>query len=225
MGKYQTSARTRLALIDAAGQLAAEKGFNAISTRAIAQLAGENIGSIHYHFGGKEKLFEAVIHSVANRWEENPLDEVLASCDMATEYGQAEAIRRILRREVSLLFDKQMPSWYCRVIYQVMQFPNQLQDNFRAIAIDPASEQICKVFKTIDPTMDDETAELHFLLLLTPLFSHADYRTFILKKLGKTEYSSQYLQRLVDTCAMQTLLFFNLPTSEVEHPHDSKSIS
>ncbi|MBU1139121.1 MAG: TetR/AcrR family transcriptional regulator [Proteobacteria bacterium] len=222
MGIYQTSTKTRQALIDATGQLAAEKGFNAISTRAIAQLADENIGSIHYHFGGKEKLFEAVILSVATRWLENSPEDVLAECDLTTPSGQAEAIRRLVTREISLLFDKEVPSWHNRVIFQVMKYPNSLQNTFNAIVTDPESELLCRLFKTIDPDMDDETAELHFLLLLTPLISHADYQDIILKKLGQSEYSPQYLQRLVDTCVTQTLLFFNLPTSANETSHDSE---
>lgn len=222
MSEYQTSTKTRQALIDAAGQLAAEKGFNAISTRAIAQLAGENIGSIHYHFGGKEKLFEAVILSVATLWLENPLKNTLSDCDMTTAPGQAEAIRRIATREAALLFDKEIPPWHCRVVFQVMKYPNPLQDTFRTIVIDPENEQICGLMKKIDPTMDDETAEIHHLALLTPLIFHADYQDAILRRLGQPEYSDQYLQRLVDTCITQTLLFFNLPISRNERSHDSE---
>lgn len=222
MSTYQTSAKTRQALIEATGRLAAEKGFNAISTRAIAQLADENIGSIHYHFGGKEKLFEAVILSVATRWLENSLEDVFADCDITTASGQAQAIRRIVSREVSLLFDKEMPSWHNQVIFQVMKYPNPLQSTFRSIVTDPESELICRLFKTIDPSMDDETAELHFLLLLTPVVSHADYQDVILNKLGQTEYSPQYLQRLIDTCTTQTLLLLNLPLSANETSHDSE---
>ncbi|MCJ7600062.1 MAG: TetR/AcrR family transcriptional regulator, partial [Desulfobulbaceae bacterium] len=59
MATYETSLKTREALINAAGELAAEVGFASVSTRAIAVLAKENAGSIHYHFGSKEKLFEA----------------------------------------------------------------------------------------------------------------------------------------------------------------------
>lgn len=211
MSTYQTSTKTRQALIEATGRLAAEKGFNAISTRAIAKLAGENIGSIHYHFGGKEQLFEAVILSVATRWLENSLEDALVDCDMATPEGQAEAIRRVVNREVSLLFDKQMPSWYNRVIFQVMKYPNPLQNTFRSIVTDPESELICRLFKEIDPGLDDETSELHFLLLVTPLIAHADYQDVILSKLGQSEYSTKYLQRLVDSCVTQTLLFLTCP--------------
>ncbi len=48
--------QTRMALIHAALQLFGSKGFDATSTREIAGMAKANIGSIAYHFGGKEGL-------------------------------------------------------------------------------------------------------------------------------------------------------------------------
>jgi TetR/AcrR family transcriptional regulator, regulator of cefoperazone and chloramphenicol sensitivity len=47
---------TRIALIEAAIRLFGERGYDAVSTREIADLAAANIGSIAYHFGGKPGL-------------------------------------------------------------------------------------------------------------------------------------------------------------------------
>nr|WP_235679161.1 CerR family C-terminal domain-containing protein [Aquibium microcysteis] len=51
--------QTRFALIQAALKLFGEKGFDGTSTREIATAARANIGSIAYHFGGKEGLRSA----------------------------------------------------------------------------------------------------------------------------------------------------------------------
>jgi len=56
---------TRQKLISAALDLFGRIGFEATSTRAIAQAAGANIGSIKYHFGGKEGLYAAVAEHIA----------------------------------------------------------------------------------------------------------------------------------------------------------------
>ncbi|GAA5542575.1 hypothetical protein Brsp02_03205 [Brucella sp. NBRC 113783] len=50
------SDQTRMALIHAALRLFGSKGYDATSTREIAGFAKANIGSIAYHFGGKEGL-------------------------------------------------------------------------------------------------------------------------------------------------------------------------
>jgi AcrR family transcriptional regulator len=58
---------TRTTLIESAIRLFAERGYDAVSTRDIADLAAANIGSIAYHFGGKPGLrLASVEHVIAN---------------------------------------------------------------------------------------------------------------------------------------------------------------
>jgi AcrR family transcriptional regulator len=47
-------------ILDAAEQVFAESGFHGATTRAIAECAQANAALIHYYFGSKEALFEAV---------------------------------------------------------------------------------------------------------------------------------------------------------------------
>jgi TetR/AcrR family transcriptional regulator, regulator of cefoperazone and chloramphenicol sensitivity len=58
---------TRLALIEAGLQLFGRQSFAATSTRQLASLAQANIGSIAYHFGGKDGLRQACAEEVARR--------------------------------------------------------------------------------------------------------------------------------------------------------------
>jgi AcrR family transcriptional regulator len=48
-------------LISAAIRIFAAKGFAKASTREICQAAGANVAAIHYYFGGKEGLYQAVL--------------------------------------------------------------------------------------------------------------------------------------------------------------------
>lgn len=54
--------RTRRALLDAAERLFAEHGFAATSLRRITAAAGANLAAVHYHFGSKQELFDALFH-------------------------------------------------------------------------------------------------------------------------------------------------------------------
>jgi AcrR family transcriptional regulator len=54
-------ADTKTRILDAAENLFAANGFGAISLRAIIKEAGVNTASVHYHFGSKEGLIEAVL--------------------------------------------------------------------------------------------------------------------------------------------------------------------
>lgn len=48
-------------ILSTAERLIAEKGYHSTSVRDITGEAGVNVSAISYHFGSKEKLFEAVI--------------------------------------------------------------------------------------------------------------------------------------------------------------------
>jgi AcrR family transcriptional regulator len=48
-------------LLDAAEQLFADKGFEAVSVRDITKLAKQNVASVNYHFGGRDALLGLVM--------------------------------------------------------------------------------------------------------------------------------------------------------------------
>jgi AcrR family transcriptional regulator len=52
---------TRAALIDAAGELFAAHGVEGVSIRSINSQAGLAAASVHYHFGSKDRLLDAVL--------------------------------------------------------------------------------------------------------------------------------------------------------------------
>lgn len=58
---------TRQALIMAGLDLFGEHGFEATSTRMLAERAGANISAIPYYFNGKEGLYRAVVEYIAGR--------------------------------------------------------------------------------------------------------------------------------------------------------------
>ena len=51
---------TRRVLLDAAEECFAKAGFAGATTRQMAARAGVNVATLHYHFGSKEELFQAV---------------------------------------------------------------------------------------------------------------------------------------------------------------------
>ncbi|WP_307796062.1 TetR/AcrR family transcriptional regulator [Amycolatopsis sp. 195334CR] len=56
---------TEQRLIAAAERLFAEQGVDAVSMRGIMQAADTNVAAVHYHFGGKRGLLDAVLRSRA----------------------------------------------------------------------------------------------------------------------------------------------------------------
>lgn len=52
---------TRDRLLDAAERLVAERGIGATSARAVCAEAGANVAAVHYHYGSKDALVDAVL--------------------------------------------------------------------------------------------------------------------------------------------------------------------
>jgi AcrR family transcriptional regulator len=71
--------KTRSAILDVAERLFAEHGYAAVSLRDITAAAGANVAAINYHFGSKERLFEAVFERRIRPINEERLKR-LAAC-------------------------------------------------------------------------------------------------------------------------------------------------
>lgn len=54
-------------LLDAAERLVAERGVEGVSLRAVNAAAGTNVAAVHYHFGSKDALLEAVMRRRMDR--------------------------------------------------------------------------------------------------------------------------------------------------------------
>lgn len=59
-----TPETTREALLFAARQLFAQRGYDGTSIRALTSAAGANLGAVTYHFGSKEALYRTVLLEV-----------------------------------------------------------------------------------------------------------------------------------------------------------------
>ncbi len=66
-GRRARGRTTRKRLLAAATREFAQNGYRATTTRAIARTARANPASIHYHFGGKKKLYLRVADAVAGK--------------------------------------------------------------------------------------------------------------------------------------------------------------
>ena len=86
-GKHDRDQRQRC-LIDAATETFAEKGFDAATTREVAERAGCSEGLIHRYFGGKSGLLLAILESRADAVMETLDGALPGQADLASEIEQ-----------------------------------------------------------------------------------------------------------------------------------------
>lgn len=68
--QWNRTADARRALIAAAGQVFAERGFAECSVADVVERAGLSVGSLYHHYGGKSELFLAVWEDHQAAYEE-----------------------------------------------------------------------------------------------------------------------------------------------------------
>jgi len=84
-------ATLRDALLDAATELAVERGFDAVGLRAIAERAGASPGMIAYYFGDREGLYESLFERAFARVSAQV--EALLDADEARDTDLADLTR------------------------------------------------------------------------------------------------------------------------------------
>jgi AcrR family transcriptional regulator len=116
------SVETRRRLLDAAGEVFAERGFRAATIQEICKRARANIAAVHYHFGDKERLYTAAIdyadrvsgEPAAMQKEEKP--------DTATGTPETR-LRRHIASFLSRLLDRGRPAWHAKLMAREMIDP------------------------------------------------------------------------------------------------------
>ncbi|MDB5342502.1 MAG: Transcriptional regulator TetR [Schlesneria sp.] len=111
---------TRQRLIDAAGAIFAEKGYEAASVRDICQQASANIAAVNYHFGEKKSLYVAAVrHAQSCADSENP--EMTWPADMSPVERLRAHILQMLQRKL----EGDKPAWHLGIMLREMAFPTE----------------------------------------------------------------------------------------------------
>lgn len=119
------SDRARDALLDAAEELFARNGIDAVSNRRIVEHAGAaNHSAIAYHFGGREGLLRALV--------ERHHDEMARRRRELTEQlGETPNIHELvttrLRPLIELLDSLPKPSWRAQFMSQISAVPSAVE--------------------------------------------------------------------------------------------------
>jgi len=89
---------SRARILNTAGQLFAERGYNGVSTRELAKAANVNVSAIGYYFRGKKGLYRAVLQQLIEDTE--PIFEPAAArikAGVAAAGSDREALTAITR--------------------------------------------------------------------------------------------------------------------------------
>jgi TetR/AcrR family transcriptional regulator, regulator of cefoperazone and chloramphenicol sensitivity len=160
---------TRVRILEAAGQIFADRGFEATTVRDICQAAGANVAAVNYYFGDKERLYiEAVVR--AHRWR---LDQAqLPEWDASTTPREklADFILTFFRRVLGGPDD----TWRTRLVMREIMQPSSACAEIAQSNIRPQFEILQSILRELLPadTSDEELHLLAFSIVGQCLFYH-----------------------------------------------------
>ena len=201
MAVYLNSIETKDALINATGELVFELGINNVSTRAIAERAGENIGSIHYHFGGKAKLIKAMIYKiVADVTERYPMEEAIEKYKdvIHTREGQINTLREIVKIHMSMITGFSKRKWDGQVLYQLIHRHNPYQKVLLEEFVAPRVKLLTGLFQLICPEWTFEDAYCMHNMMLSIIIVHINDAQMLTTLINQDNFSKKYISLLED---------------------------
>jgi AcrR family transcriptional regulator len=115
--KEATHHDTRQRLLDAGGEVFANKGFDRTTIREVCRRAKANVAAINYHFGDKRKLYESAFDYCLACTDAEP------QCGVSTSEPAEDRLRAFTRRFLRRLLDPGRPSWHSRLLAREMSEP------------------------------------------------------------------------------------------------------
>jgi len=126
-----TGDTTRERILQVAGPLFAERGFEEATVREICERAGANVAAVNYYFGSKERLYiETLSHVCATR----PDEQIFRQWPPGTPV--AEKLRHFIHSILSHLLGGSAESWEARLMMREITRPTEagrefLREHFR----------------------------------------------------------------------------------------------
>src|SRR5580693_6567264 len=109
---------TRTKLLDAAGQVFAESGFQAATVREICARAGVNVALVNYHFGDKLELYTEVLRHSIGASQNGVMQKALKST-----HPPEEALRELILAMLHRVCRADRPGWHFRLMVHELAQP------------------------------------------------------------------------------------------------------
>ncbi|MBA3999004.1 TetR/AcrR family transcriptional regulator [Brevundimonas sp.] len=154
--KDQKAGETREAILDAAEDLFSKHGFYGVTIREVAREAGVDTALVHYYFGAKRGLFDAVFIRRAEVWNN---ERVEAIDRYVAEAGDAATLEGILEAFLRPPFQwslKGGPGWkhYAALVAQTNANP-AFGGETMARYFDPAIHRLIEAVRLVLPGARD----------------------------------------------------------------------
>jgi TetR/AcrR family transcriptional regulator, regulator of cefoperazone and chloramphenicol sensitivity len=193
--KVPTSAATRQRLFEAAGEVFAKRGFRSSTIREICQRARANLAAVNYHFGGKERLYAAVMEYAYDRAREK---YPLAFGDGA-DIPPAQRLHAFVQHLMYSLFGEGVPSWLGQLMAREMIEPTAALDNLVTKTIGPMADKLAAIVgELLGAGMPEERVRFCQMSIIGQCLHYRNARPVIERLFPQQHYGPEDIEALVD---------------------------
>lgn len=201
-------------LLQIAGELFANLGYDAVSTRMIAERAGVKLSGIHYHFGSKEKLYRAALTFAVEYDNCANFSLVIAENPalLDSPEGLAEIIRTTVFRTFFDHFNKgDNPEWMKHLVIREVLHPSSVFAIVYEMVIKPDAEAAKRIFTSVRPNAGEPEVYAWLDLLHSQLFLYIMAKDALERLRGEGALNQEFYQHVARVVARAMIFELELP--------------
>jgi AcrR family transcriptional regulator len=196
---------SRARIVEAAGRLFGERGFDGVSVRELARSARVNGAAINYHFGGKEGLYHAVLRRLIDDTEPMFTPMVARLRDGAERAkGDSDALAALIDIFVAGILSTVLSGanfrWQIPIMLREFQDPSKEFPMLVRERIDPLHDALCAVVGAATGK-SAEAAETRLLTanIVGQCMMFGAARGVVFTRLDWEEYTPERIELIIET--------------------------
>lgn len=211
---------SRARILEAAGRLFADRGFDGVSVREMAREAKVNAAAINYHFGGKEALYHGVLKKLIEDTEPlfRPLIELLrVQLDEAD--GDRNALARIaaglIRSLMMGILSRRTLRWQMPMMLREFHHPSGEFGMLVRDRIDPVHDAVAELV-SVSTGYERRAPETLLLTanMIAQCMAFGATKGLILARLNWEDYTPEHINFIIRTMAPRMLAMIDLPPAD-----------
>lgn len=207
---------TRQRLLLAAGELFAERGFEAVGTREILEKAEAHSAAVHYHYGSKLNLYHEAIRYVLQRFVAAGTSPVaLVHTEQVSPEELAETLSSAIHGVVQSYLSPMHPRWYVNLILRGMNSGDPATQEIVREVLAPQQETLKSIVRAVAPDMSERRVNMFAYSITGQVTFYAFARGPIEAALGEDGLKDGFLEELSDHVSRLALAGLGLPLPDM----------
>ncbi len=202
--KHKALDLTRDKLIEAAGQVFAERGYRGATIREICRRAGANVAAVNYTFGDKMGLYTEVLrHSMRAAGQAAAMTAALDS-----SLSPEGTIRGVIRARLMSLCRGPRPDWHIRLVMHEFSHPTPAMGRVVDEGMRPIYDRVRKaVGAIIGLPLDHETTRLSVNSIVGQILFYTFSQPVLARLQPELKLTPDQLDRIADHIADFSLAY------------------